>query len=92
MTTQAEIDAVWKKGAAIPGKDPALYRKDPAGNVIYKPAYGKQGAQSWEIDHDKPLAHGGSDTLRNKQPLQTKTNREKGASSVIPGSERRRDR
>jgi hypothetical protein len=93
MASKAEIDTVWEKGATIPGKDPALYRKDPAGNVIYKPAYGKQGPQSWEIDHKKPVAHGGPDTIKNKQPLQTQANREKGASSVVtPGPGKPRGR
>lgn len=92
MATQAEIDTVWEKGTRIQGKDPDLYRKDAAGNVIYKPAYGKQGSQSWEIDHQKPLAHGGPDTMKNKQPLQTQTNREKGASSVTPSPVKPRGR
>jgi len=77
MASQAEIDAVWAKGKIIKNKDPDLYREDAYGNEIYKHAYGKQGEKSWEIDHKNPVANGGSDTLRNKQPLQTKTNRSK---------------
>ena len=83
MASKAEIDAVWQKAATIPGKNPDLYRKDATGNVIYRPAYGKQGPQSWEIDHKKPTAKGGPDTPANKQPLQTQTNREK-ADNYIP--------
>jgi hypothetical protein len=60
MTSQSEIDAAWAKATPILGRHPDIYRKDAAGNVIYKHGYGKQGSQSWEIDHAKPLAHGSS--------------------------------
>lgn len=72
------IDQVWEKGAPIPGKDPGLYRRDLYGSEIFKPSFGKQGPKSWEVDHTKPLAKGGSENLRNLQPVQTATNREKG--------------
>ena len=36
----------------------------------------------WEIDHIKPTARGGSDSIRNKQALKTSVNREKGDSLV----------
>ena len=78
VASQTEIDAVWAKGDKISGRDPGMYRRDVYGNVIYKPAYGKQGEMSWEIDHDKPKAKGGSNALSNKQPLQTAENRKKG--------------
>jgi len=39
--TPKRLDEVWEKGKKIPGRDPDLYRKDPAGNVIYKPSYGR---------------------------------------------------
>lgn len=74
------IGKVWDKGAPIRGKDPELYRRDAAGNEIYKPSYGKQGPKSWEVDHVIPVAKGGSHDLRNLQPLQTQANREKGDS------------
>jgi len=44
-------------------------------NCIDTPMASKE--KSWEIDHKKPKAKRGSDSLRNKQPLQTKANREK---------------
>jgi len=77
MASQEEIDAVWGKGKPIKGKDPDLYREDPYGNEIYKPSYGKQGEKSWEIDHKKPKAKGGSNAPKNKQPVQTDENRKK---------------
>lgn len=78
MASQAEIDAVWNKGTRIPGEDANQYRRDARGNRIYKPAYGKQGPYSWEIDHAFPVSRGGPDALHNKQPLQTAENRKKG--------------
>lgn len=79
MTYDKEtIDKVWRKGEEIPGKNPNLYREDVCGNEMYKPAYGKTGEKSWEIDHKKPSSKGGSDSLRNLQPLQTAQNRKKG--------------
>jgi 5-methylcytosine-specific restriction endonuclease McrA len=85
------IAQVWDKGEQIRGKDPDLYRRDAFGNEIYKPSFGKQGAKSWEVDHIKPVAKGGSDNLQNLQPLQTDANREKGdAYPFKPASSLRR--
>ncbi len=78
MTSQKEIDAVWKKGNKIDGKSPKVYRTDSLGNIIKYDLYGKKRVQGWEIDHIKSTAKGGKDTLKNKQPLQWKANREKG--------------
>jgi len=72
------VDKVWNKGKRVPGKPPNLYRKDPAGNVIYKPSYGKNSTKGWEVDHKKPVSKGGKDSLGNLQPLQSKENKEKG--------------
>ena len=32
----------------------------------------------WEVDHKNPVDKGGTDNLKNLQPLQTKENRTKG--------------
>ncbi len=72
------IDKVLDKGTPIQGKNPNTHRRDSFGNEIHKPSFGKSGEKSWEIDHKKPSSKGGSDNLRNLQPLQTETNREKG--------------
>ena len=71
------VDEVWEKGKRIPGKDPNLYRRDEADNVLYKPSYGKNSDMGWEVDHKKPVDKGGTDNLRNLQPLQKDENREK---------------
>ena len=78
MTSQKEIDAVWKKGNKIDGKSPKVYRTDSLGNIIKYDLYGKKRVQGWEIDHIIPTAKGGKDTLKNKQPLQWEANRRKG--------------
>ena len=78
MASQKEIDAVWEKGKKIPKKDPNLYRKDNEGYVIFKTSYGKQSEMGWEIDHRNPISKGGTDSMRNKQPLHWRANRKKG--------------
>ncbi len=75
---QELVDKVWDKGKPIRGKDPDKYRRDAYGNEIYKPSFGKEGEKSWQIDHKRPIDKGGSNNLRNLQPLQTETNKEKG--------------
>jgi 5-methylcytosine-specific restriction endonuclease McrA len=71
------VDKVWDKGTPIRGKNPDTHRRDALGNELYKPSFGKQGEKSWEMDHIKPVNKGGSDSLKNLQPLQTEANREK---------------
>jgi len=42
-------------------------------------------AITWEIDHKNPKDKGGSDQLRNLQPLYWEENREKGAKTQHKG-------
>ena len=87
MPSEKEIQKVWEKGRRIQGKDPDVYRLDQHGNEIYRHAYGKSGEKSWEIDHEVPVSKGGSDSMRNKQPLQTDANRQKSDKHPVkPGS------
>jgi 5-methylcytosine-specific restriction endonuclease McrA len=71
------IDKVWQKGVPIRGNDPDVWRKDTEGNRIRKGSYGTEGEYGWEIDHKIPVSKGGSDNLRNLQPLHTEENRAK---------------
>ncbi|MBD3277769.1 MAG: HNH endonuclease [Candidatus Aegiribacteria sp.] len=77
MPKKCRKDRVWDKAKKIRGKDPKLYRKDPYGNVMYYRSYGKNTIMGWEEDHIKPKKHGGSDSVRNLQAINTKTNRQK---------------
>ena len=70
-------DRVWDKAQKIPGKNPAKYRKDPYGNVMYYDSYGKDTEMGWVIDHIRPKKKGGSWAMRNLQALNTALNREK---------------
>ena len=78
MATEKQKEIVWENAKRIRGKNPNLWRRDPAGNQIYKPAYGTSGEQGWEVDHKHPKSKGGTDNPRNLQALQTEENRRKG--------------
>ena len=78
MASKKNIEAAWEKARPIRGKNPDVWRKDPAGSTIRKPSYGTQGEYGWELDHIKPKAKGGSDSGKNIQPLHWEENREKG--------------
>jgi hypothetical protein len=72
------IEAVWSKATVVPDYDSRVYRKDRCGAWIQRSAYGDVDNEwGWEVDHDKPVALGGSDDLANLQPLHWKNNRYK---------------
>lgn len=80
------IEAVWKKGRKIEGKDPDVYRLDAAGAIIKKDNRRVNTQFGWEIDHIYPktkLKEAGIpenkwDDLINLRPLQADNNRKKG--------------
>jgi 5-methylcytosine-specific restriction endonuclease McrA len=85
MTSKKLIKQVWEKGKKIKGEDPNAWRKDRYGNKIRFGSYGTEGNYGWEIDHKNPKDRGGSDQLRNLQPLHWEENREKGAKTQHKG-------
>jgi len=79
MASKKQIQEVWEKAKPIRGKDPDVWRKDIYGDKIRFGSYGTQGEYGWEIDHKNSKDKGGSDQIRNLQPLHWEENREKGA-------------
>ncbi len=77
MASKKTIEQVWDKAKPIRGTNSDAWRRDAEGNTIRHGSYGTEGEYGWEIDHKNPQAKGGSDSLRNLQPLHWKKNREK---------------
>jgi hypothetical protein len=69
----------WEKAEKVKGYDPAKYRIDKLGNIIYKASYGKDTKMGWNVDHSKPLNEGGTNHKNNMQALQTSQNKSKGS-------------
>lgn len=80
LTQDGRRIAVWRKGALVPGYDPASVRQDVFGCWILFQDYGnRDSAYGWEIDHIVPVADGGSDGISNLHPLNWSMNVRLGA-------------
>lgn len=68
---------VWSKGHAVPGADPALWRKDDHGFVMSYADHGNyQSPYGWVMHHVVPKTRGGTDALFNLQPVNIGRNRD----------------
>lgn len=48
---RAIVNQVWERAQAVAGEDPALWRRDDGGSLIYRPEYGDVTACfGWVID------------------------------------------
>jgi hypothetical protein len=72
------VEKVWHKARTSIGYPPQAYRYDDCNHVICFKEYGLETEYGWEIDHIRPIAHGGSDDPSNLRPLHWKLNRQKG--------------
>lgn len=69
-----QSNAIWNKGAKIPGKNLKEYRRDVYGTVIQRFKYGKRITGGWEKDHTLPPSRGGTNHVDNLTPLYWVTN------------------
>lgn len=80
-------EACWAKAETVKGRDPARWRRDPLGNIVFRKLVGCQGCLCHDYDHIVPYSKGGPSTLDNCQILQAPANRAKGARMNVSKSE-----
>ncbi len=83
--SEAVKRAVWAKALIVPGLNPNEWKQDSCGARIQWSKYGEaiHLGTGWEIDHIRPVAHGGGDEITNLQALQWQNNRHK-SDSLLP--------
>ncbi|CAI5485856.1 unnamed protein product, partial [Closterium sp. Naga37s-1] len=79
--------ACWNKAETVPGRDPDRWRRDAAGNVVFRQLVACKGCLCYDYDHVVPYSKGGRSTLDNCQVLQTAVNRAKGARTDMTHTE-----
>lgn len=72
------LDLIFSKGSIARGMNPKLYRRDCYGNPMFRRSYGKYTELGWNVDHSKPIAKGGTNSIRNLQPMNCFANCSKG--------------
>lgn len=91
-TTNPKAQYVWDNARPVRGMNQNLYRSDGQGNIIYKPAYGRNSRMGWQVDHIWPKSRGGSNRRSNLQALQTRANKRKSNKLPTRGKARNRRR
>ncbi|CAM6029022.1 unnamed protein product [Sphagnum compactum] len=76
-------EACWAKAEPVKGRDPARWRRDALGNIVFRKLVGCQGCLCHDYDHIVPYSKGGESTLDNCQLLQATANRAKGNHSNL---------
>lgn len=78
------IEMVWNMGTIVAGVDSSMFRKDYAGAMMMREAYGNRNhSMGWEIDHLVPKSKGGTDDIDNLMPIQWENNLAKSDSFPI---------
>ncbi|MBN2378221.1 HNH endonuclease [candidate division WOR-3 bacterium] len=69
---------VWEKAQILEGKNPALWRADDHGVLMYREHYGNhESIFGWEVTHIIPIALGGKDEISNLKPTHCRTRKSK---------------
>ncbi|CAN1152007.1 hypothetical protein LINPERHAP2_LOCUS18468 [Linum perenne] len=77
----------WEKAEKVKGRDPARWRRDPLGNIVFRKLVGCPGCLCHDYDHIVPYSKGGKSTLENCQVLQVTANRSKGNRTELSRAE-----
>ena len=76
MNKHDEKLQVWQRGIAIPGYDPALWRRDNDGNAICFTAYGdRESVYGWECGRAEPAGGGAAGEAAVRRPVHCGTSR-----------------
>ncbi|KAE8707415.1 HNH endonuclease isoform 2 [Hibiscus syriacus] len=60
----------WEKAEKVKGRDPARWRRDAVGNIVFRKLVGCSGCLCHDYDHIIPYSKGGKSMLENCQVLQ----------------------
>mmetsp|Transcript_31690 Transcript_31690/g.48521 ORF Transcript_31690/g.48521 Transcript_31690/m.48521 type:complete len:115 (-) Transcript_31690:173-517(-) len=72
--TAATKRKCWEKAANVPFRDPARWKRDITGNVIFRKFTNCYGPLCFQYDHWKPHAKGGKSDVANCKVLRSMTN------------------
>lgn len=80
---------VWSKAAPIPGRDPALWRRDEGGSILFYPDFGEPASPwAWAFAHVVDPALGGGEDVVNLKPVHWRRRAGSAAPGSLPGPAR----